>query len=134
MLAAYGDSTMRTGTTRGRAIAAALGLLALAGASACGGGDGGSADIEEGERLFKANCAACHGLEAAGTQSGPPLVHPYYAPGHHNDAAFRRAARDGVPQHHWFFGDMPPVAGVSDEEIERIIAYVREIQRANGIE
>ena len=124
---------MRTRAMRSRAMAAALGLIALAVALACGG-DGGSADVEEGERLFKANCASCHGLEAAGTQSGPPLVHLYYAPGHHNDDAFRRAVRNGVPQHHWFFGDMPPVPGVSDEEIERVIAYVREIQRANGIE
>ncbi len=28
---------------------------------------------------------------------------------------------------------MPPVAGVSSEDVEKIICYVREVQRANGI-
>jgi len=29
----------------------------------------------EGKALFDTNCAPCHGLKAAGTDHGPPLVH-----------------------------------------------------------
>ena len=102
--------------------------LLLAGALACGGDK-----APQGEQLFNVNCATCHGAGALGTESGPTLIHPYYVPGHHNDDAIRRAVRNGVPSHHWFFGDMPPIVGVSDEELEQIILYVREQQRAGGI-
>ena len=47
---------------------------------------------------------------------------------------FFLAVHNGVRAHHWRFGDMPPVDGVGDEQIETIIAYVRTLQRANGIE
>ena len=43
------------------------------------------------------------------------------------------AAKNGVRQHHWPFGNMPPVEGITDSEISNIIAYVRTVQRANGI-
>lgn len=109
--------------------AGVLALLLLTGALACGG----SGDVEEGRQQFEANCATCHGTGALGTNSGPPLVHPYYVPGHHNDDSIRRAVRNGVPSHHWFFGDMPPIVGVTDEELEQIILYIRERQRAGGI-
>lgn len=33
-----------------------------------------SQDIEQGEKLFSANCATCHGTEAAGTYAGPSLI------------------------------------------------------------
>ncbi|WP_328600481.1 c-type cytochrome [Mesorhizobium xinjiangense] len=79
-------------------------------------------------------CAACHGDDAGGRDGiGPPLVHIIYEPNHHSDAAFLLAARSGVRQHHWGFGDMPPVAEVEDAEIAAIVAYVRALQRANGI-
>ena len=54
-------------------------------------------------------------------------------PNHHADLAFLLAARQGVRAHHWRFGDMPPVQGVGEQEIEEIVAYVRALQRANGI-
>ena len=69
-----------------------------------------------------------------GTDRGPPLVHPYYAPGHHADAAFYQAVRVGVTAHHWHFGDMPPRPEVSMDQVGRILAYVRALQRANGID
>lgn len=31
-------------------------------------------DITEGEKLFNANCATCHGMDAVGTQDGPTLI------------------------------------------------------------
>lgn len=87
-----------------------------------------------GKAAFDSNCAQCHGVNATGgTGKGPPLVHPIYNPGHHSDEAFYRAAHRGVQSHHWNFGDMPPQPKVSDAELAEIVAYVREIQVANGI-
>ena len=86
-----------------------------------------------GQTAFDANCAACHGVNAAGTDKGPPLVHNIYNPGHHADGAFFFAAKNGVRGHHWPFGDMPPQPQVSDDQIASIVRYVRELQRANGI-
>lgn len=86
-----------------------------------------------GEGDFNANCAACHGKNAAGTDSGPPLIHRIYEPNHHADIAFKLAAQRGVRAHHWSFGNMPPQAQVKDYEMVRIVTYVRELQKANGI-
>ena len=87
----------------------------------------------KGKSAFEANCASCHGTNGAGSESGPPLVHDIYNPGHHGDAAFFRAAKQGTPRHHWSFGDMPPQPQVSDQDIAAIVRYIRELQEANGI-
>ncbi len=87
-----------------------------------------------GVALFDKNCARCHGRAAAGGPGGPPLVHRIYEPGHHADAAFHLAVRQGVRAHHWNFGDMPAIPGVSEAEVDQIIAYVRALQVAAGIE
>ena len=95
-----------------------------------------SGDVEmarAGEELFNANCSVCHGMNASGTSQGPTFIDRIYHPGHHPDFSFRNAVSNGVTQHHWVFGDMPPVDGVSSEEVDKIICYVRELQRANGI-
>ena len=92
-----------------------------------------SANARAGEQVFNANCVLCHGPNASGTGLGPPLVHKIYEPGHHQDFTIQSAVRNGVASHHWQFGNMLPVPGVSDEEIPNIICYIRELQRANGI-
>jgi mono/diheme cytochrome c family protein len=93
-----------------------------------------SGDAALGARAFKGKCAACHGDDAGGRfGKGPPLIHKTYHPGHHGDQAFFRAARQGTQQHHWPFGNMPPVEGITDADIKVIIAYVRAVQKANGI-
>lgn len=86
-----------------------------------------------GQSVFNSNCAICHGANAAGSNLGPPLVHKIYEPNHHQDFAFRNAVQQGVQSHHWQFGNMPPMPAVSEPDVERIICYVRELQRANGI-
>ena len=86
-----------------------------------------------GKVVFDKNCAECHGENAAGSKKGPPLIHDIYNPGHHSDAAFHRATRQGTPQHHWAFGNMPPQRQVSKEQVNRILRYIRELQTANGI-
>ncbi len=89
---------------------------------------------QEGAALFATNCAACHGQDAAGSDKGPPLIHKMYEPGHHADASFYRAVSQGVRSHHWSFGNMPPIPGISDGKVRRIVVYVRELQRAAGIQ
>ncbi len=90
-------------------------------------------DAAKGRDVFAANCMSCHGPHATGTDAGPPLVHIIYESNHHGDGSFYAAVRNGVRQHHWRFGDMPAVPGVTDAETGLIIAYVRTLQRANGI-
>lgn len=87
----------------------------------------------QGKAAFDANCATCHGANAAGTEQGPPFVHDIYNPGHHSDNAFFLAVRQGVRRHHWPFGDMPPQPQVTDQELAAIVRYLRELQAANGI-
>ena len=93
-----------------------------------------AADPEAGRSLFQSNCMQCHGEEARGTDQGPPLIHRIYEPSHHPDITFHRAVALGVHQHHWEFGEMPPVAGVSGEDTAHIIAWIRQEQRAVGID
>lgn len=134
---------------RARPSVVALALVVLA--CGCGSGDGategsdagssgsvgnGSAqavDVDRGERLFDANCAACHAAGATGTASGPPLVHEIYEPGHHGDESFQLAVARGSTQHHWDFGPMPAIPGLERDEVADITGYVRELQREAGI-
>jgi cytochrome c len=54
-----------------------------------------------GMQIFREKCSVCHGKWAEGTaDKGPPLVHPYYEPSHHDDDSFYRAALSGVNAHH----------------------------------
>lgn len=82
-----------------------------------------------GNRVYDSKCARCHGASLEGTDKGPSLLP--YDPAHHPDRHFRDAVRNGVRQHHWNLGDMPPIAGVSDEEVENVIRYIREVQAFN---
>ncbi|MGJ8627444.1 MAG: c-type cytochrome [Sulfitobacter sp.] len=93
-----------------------------------------SQNAQIGKRGFEAKCAVCHGVNAAGQDGvAPPLVHIIYEPNHHADEAFQLAATRGVRAHHWSFGDMPPVEGITRADVTMIVAYIRELQRANGI-
>ena len=86
-----------------------------------------------GHENYEAKCALCHGGSLQGTEQGPPLFHRYYVPSHHGDAAFYRAIRSGTRQHHWNFGDMPPVAGVGENDARAIVEFIRWFQRASKL-
>lgn len=87
-----------------------------------------------GKPACDANCASCHGAIAAGQDGvGPFLVHKIYDPGHLDEEAFFLAAGKGVRAHHWRFGNMPPVEDEDDQALADIVAYVRALERANGI-
>lgn len=117
------------------ALGATVGLSA--GLAACGsGGDGGSADslTDRGAEVYAESCASCHGADLRGTDRGPSALSIVYEPNHHPDESFRRAIAAGAPQHHWDFGPMPPVDGLSDEEVDAVIAFVRAEQQRLGFE
>ena len=93
-----------------------------------------SQSAQIGKLAFDTKCASCHRANAAGQHGvAPPLVHIIYEPGHHGDEAFQRAAAIGVRAHHWPFGNMPAVEGITRGDVKMITSYVRELQRANGI-
>lgn len=91
------------------------------------------AEFKDGETKFNTFCSPCHGPQASGTGHGPPLVHKIYEPNHHADFAFQRAAAQGVKAHHWKFGNMPKIEGVTPEDVTQIIGYIRWLQRQAGI-
>ena len=127
---------------------AGLALVVVIGVVIFGGGDNASTSGEPdngiavqdpdlvaiGQPLYQGNCSSCHGSDLRGTDLGPSHLSVVYEPNHHGDGAFILAARNGVRQHHWPYGDMAPVPGLDDSDLEAIIAYVRENQREFGFE
>jgi mono/diheme cytochrome c family protein len=91
------------------------------------------AELRDGEQKFNANCSTCHGIGGVGTNHGPAFLHKVYEPNHHGDAAFQRAAANGVKAHHWQFGDMPKIDTVKPEDVDQIVTYVRWLQKQAGI-
>ena len=93
-----------------------------------------SQNAQSGKLLYEAKCVACHAVNASGQDGvAPPLVHKIYEPNHHGDESFQRAVSMGVQAHHWRFGNMPPVEGLTRGDVKMIISYIRELQRSNGI-
>ncbi len=90
-------------------------------------------DLKNGEEKFNNFCSRCHGPQGQGTDNGPPLVHKIYEPNHHGDLAFQRAASLGVRAHHWKFGNMPKIEGVTPEDVTQIVGYIRWLQKQAGI-
>jgi mono/diheme cytochrome c family protein len=121
---------------RGRLVAGAV-VVAGVLVSACGGSPGGTsaaAPAASGKDLYVQKCAECHGANLEGTAKGPSHLSRIYEPSHHSDESFRRAITSGSPQHHWNFGPMKPVTGLSDADITAIIAFVRAQQNERGFQ
>ena len=120
------------------AVWSSLVTFALVASSACSGSGQSApatkAELARGARTYAANCASCHGTDLRGTDRGPSHLSELYKPSHHADDAFLLAALRGVRAHHWDFGDMPPVEGLEEDEIDAIVAYVRTVQEREGFE
>lgn len=123
---------------RGTRAAGTLAAAAIAGVLlACSGGSSEQPTSfagSDGANLYSQACARCHGADLRGTNQGPPFLDAIYRPGHHADGAFLFAVRGGSRAHHWNFGNMPPIPGLTDEQVGAITGFVREQQRAAGIE
>lgn len=93
-----------------------------------------SQNAQIGKQVFDVACASCHGANAVGQDGlAPPLIHKIYEPSHHGDESFQRAAALGVQAHHWSYGNMPAIEGLTRGDVTMIVAYIRELQRSNGI-
>ena len=117
------------------ALMAATGMCAAACGEESPAPPGATADSAtlDGRGLYATNCARCHGGDLKGTSQGPPLLDAIYRPAHHPDIAFQVAVKNGVRAHHWNFGPMAPVPGLTERQVAQIIAFVREEQQAVGI-
>lgn len=87
----------------------------------------------QGEELFRANCATCHGPDLRGTFAGPPLIHEIYAPDQLADDDIRAALANGVTPTNWGFSGMPAFPDLDRDDVEALIEYVRSSQRAAGL-
>ncbi len=87
------------------------------------------ADSRRGASLYAQYCQNCHGVEATGSNQGPALRDPIYREKRHADLAFHLAVGQGVRSHHWPYGDMPPVSGITPEQTADVIAYLRRLQK-----
>lgn len=87
----------------------------------------------KGKVLYNQNCASCHGADLKGSDKGPPFLNRIYEPSHHADLAFQMAVKNGSRAHHWQFGDMQPVPGLSPDDVAHVTTYVRSEQRKVGI-
>ena len=81
-------------------------------------------DPAQGKGLYAQHGAACHGTDLKGSGKGLPLLHKVYEPSYHADIAFQLAVASGVRAHHWQFGDMVPVPGLTPDDVAHITAFV----------
>lgn len=112
-------------------------LVAAASACAAGSESIGSTEVrlpDRGAVVYEQSCASCHGVDLRGTDKGPSHLSILYEPAHHSDEVFRGAIANGAPQHHWSFGDMAPIEGLSESDVEAVISFIRAEQQRLGFE
>jgi len=87
--------------------------------------------VELGDDVFHgrsggAGCTGCHGTDASGTPTGPPLLgHPWlWSDGSYQ--GIEKTIREGVPQPKQYQAPMPPMGGaqLTDEQLSAVAAYV----------
>ena len=84
-------------------------------------------------RCSASTAPSAHGPVGDGTQTGPAAGASHLQPQPPPDFSFQNAVNNGVPQHHWVFGDMAPRPGLSESDVNNIICYIRQLQVNEGI-
>src|SRR5215510_3774817 len=77
------------------------------------------ADIREGAALFQTHCSYCHGVHGEGGRGADLTAGEYRMGG--SDPELFKTIRTGVP------GSEMPAARVSDDEIWRLVGYVKRL-------
>ena len=81
----------------------------------------------EGERIWRARCAECHGLDASGntarylSNANADLLDDAWVHGD-DDESIETVIRAGV------LGEMPPFSMLSDREVRAVIGYLRKLR------
>jgi mono/diheme cytochrome c family protein len=88
--------------------------------------------VARGREVFhgSANCSACHGVEGAGTDEGPPLTGALWLHGPGTYEWLAEQIRLGIPAHHTLSGHAMPMRGwsmMSDDDVRAVAAYVWSI-------
>lgn len=83
--------------------------------------------VSEGEKLFAANCATCHGLSAAGTGSGPSLIGVGAASVDFQVGTGRMPMQSSGPQ-----AIVKPVQ-FTEEQTAALVAYVASLAPGPGL-
>ena len=115
------------------AVAVAVGALLTAGCGS-GGGSASAEEVAQGQELFKATCASCHGPDAEGMPKlGKDLHNNPFVQGLDEAelTAFFKKGRPAWDPANERKVDMPPKGGnpaLQDEDLRLIAVYVRSIQ------
>jgi mono/diheme cytochrome c family protein len=81
-----------------------------------------------GEKLWRDNCAKCHGVDGSGNTPGymgnnyADLTDDYWKTGG-NEGSIAGVIRSGI------FGQMPPFPQLSDQEVRELAKYVLTLHR-----
>jgi alcohol dehydrogenase (cytochrome c) len=78
-------------------------------------------DRQEGERIFRERCSACHGSDGSGGPHAPSLTRSAYNHGD-SDLAIYKILRDGIP------GTSMPSAGLPMNQRLHVMTYVKMLQ------
>lgn len=82
-------------------------------------------DAAQGKRTFASNCAACHGLDARGSERAPNLVDRANGP-RLSDSKLFHVIQDGIPA-----GGMPSFRSLGISQISAIVRYLRTLEGTN---
>jgi mono/diheme cytochrome c family protein len=126
----------RSGAANRLVPSAATSLVVVAGLAlaACGEDAPDAAGVVSGPVVYEARCASCHGADLGGGALGPSLRSELYGPEQFTDDQIRASISQGAEQVNWEFGPMPMVSGLSAAEIDAVVAHVRGVQAAEGLE
>jgi cytochrome c oxidase cbb3-type subunit 3 len=82
-------------------------------------------DLRAGSTLFRAACAACHGLEGGGGSNGPSLTSGTFKRGG-TDSALHGTIANGVP------GTPMSAFPLKDREVWQLVAHIKDLNLRKG--